>query len=115
MTAATDYDDGLVRLDEHGLTLRRYYFPTAASKRVPYQRIRRAWAQPMTWWSGKGRGWGTAHPGYWLPLDFRRPAKDVLIVLDLGGRVKPAFSPADPDRVLDLLSRHAVPVDRPSH
>ncbi|MDQ6849519.1 MAG: hypothetical protein M3070_06000, partial [Actinomycetota bacterium] len=61
--------------------------------------------RPMGWLTGKGRGWGTAHPGYWLPLDTSRPRKNTLVVLDLGGKVKPAFSPDDPDRVLAILQR----------
>jgi hypothetical protein len=53
--------------------------------------------------TGKWRIWGTSHPGYWLPLDGRRPGKSTLIVLDIGEHVKPAFSPDDPDRVVRLL------------
>jgi hypothetical protein len=97
------YDDGRAVLDEDGVTLRRYYFPAGTAKRIPYQRIRRAWAQPMGWATGKGRGWGTAHPRYWLPLDGSRPRKDTLVVLDVGGFVRPAFSPDDPERVMGLL------------
>ena len=60
----------------------------------------------MGWLTGKGRGWGTSHPGYWLPLDTSRLRKDRLVVLDLGGYVKPAFSPDEPDRVLRILLQH---------
>ena len=97
------YDDGKVLLDREGVTLRRYYFPLGTSRRIPYQRIHTVGARPMGWWSGKGRGWGTAHPGYWLPLDLSRARKNTLVVLDLGSRVKPAFSPDDPDQVLEIL------------
>jgi hypothetical protein len=97
------YDDGLVMLDGEGITLRRYYFPFGTSKQIPYRQIRRVVVRPMGWLTGKGRGWGTAHPGYWFPLDMQRARKDTLIVLDIGGYVKPAFSPEEPDRVLDLL------------
>jgi hypothetical protein len=103
MPDPTLYDDGLVLLDGEGITLRRYYFPSGASKRIPYHRIRQVVVRPMGWLTGKGRGWGTAHPGYWYPLDMQRPRKDRLIVLDIGGLVKPAFSPEDPDRVVELL------------
>lgn len=99
------YDDGRVALDHQGVTLRRYYFPIGTSKHIPYRRIRRVEARPMGWLTGKGRGWGSAHPGYWLPLDIRRPRKDKLVVLDVGGRVKPAFTPDDPDRVLAILRK----------
>jgi hypothetical protein len=97
------YDDGRAILDDEGVTLRRYYFPTGASKRIPYRRIRAVRSQRMGWLTGRGRAWGTAHPGYWLPLDWSRLRKGEFVVLDLGGRVKPAFSPDDPDRVLSIL------------
>jgi hypothetical protein len=60
----------------------------------------------MDWLSGKGRGWGSAHPRYWLPLDISRPRKDKLVVLDLGRFVHPAFSPDEPDRVIAILKQH---------
>lgn len=103
------YDDGRVRLDGEGVTLRRYYFPAGRSKHIPYRQIRSAVAGPMGWLTGKGRGWGSAHPNYWLPLDGSRPRKSTLVVLDLSGPVKPAFSPDQPDQVLDILQQHIGP------
>jgi hypothetical protein len=38
-----------------------------------------------------------------MPLDLYRARKNTLLVLDLGDRVKPAFSPGDPDQVLKIL------------
>jgi hypothetical protein len=97
------YDDGRCVLDEDGLTLRRYYFPVVTSKRIPYSKIQKFDARPMGCFSGKGRGWGTSNPRYWLPLDMTRPRKNTLIVLDLGRRVKPVLRPDQPERVLQLL------------
>lgn len=107
MTGTVLYDDGRVVLDEDGLTLRHYYFPFGTSKRIAYRDIRHVQVLPMTWLTGKGRGWGTTNPRYWLPLDTNRPHKDTLFVLDLGRLVKPGFSPEDPDRVLGILRRKA--------
>jgi hypothetical protein len=104
------YDDGGLVLDEDGLTIRRYYFPWAGPKRIPYTSIRTVVARPMGWLTGKGRGWGTAGLGYWLPLDLRRWRKSMLLVFDVGGRVKPCVSPADHQRVIELL-RGRVPID----
>ncbi|MEU4244864.1 hypothetical protein [Actinoplanes sp. NPDC026619] len=103
------YDDGRVRLDADGVTLRRYYFPTGVAKHIPYHRIRAAGLRPMNWLTGKGRVWGTAHPGYWLPWDTTRPGKHVLVVLDVGAKVRPAFTPDDPDRVVELIRQHIPP------
>jgi hypothetical protein len=103
------YDDGGLRVDEDGVFIRRYYFPWAGPKRIAYNAIRRVQVRPLNWLTGKGRGWGTAHPGYWFPLDMRRFGKSTLLILDLGRRVKPCVTPDDPDRVIELL-RSRVPV-----
>ena len=97
------YDDGGLLLDEDGVTIRRYYFPWAGSKRIPYRQLRHAEARPMGALTGRARIWGTTVPRYWLPLDLGRPRKQTLVVLDIGRRVRPAISPDDPDQVLDLL------------
>jgi hypothetical protein len=52
----------------------------------------------------KGRLWGTADPGYWLPLDLRRPRKSQLVVLHLDARVEPAFTPTDSERVEAIVN-----------
>jgi hypothetical protein len=106
------YDDGRCLLDDDGLTLRRYYFPFATSKRIPYGQIREFHARPMGWLTGKGHGWGTSNPRYWLPLDMTRRRKSILIVVDVAAHVKPAFSPDKPDEVLRVLGEH---VPQPPH
>jgi hypothetical protein len=67
MSNEIEYDDGRAVLDRNGVTLRRYYFPTGQSKHIPYRQIHAAEVRPMGWLTGKGRGWGSAHPRYWLP------------------------------------------------
>jgi hypothetical protein len=103
MVPAALYDDGRVMLDAEGVTLRRYYFPAGRPKRIPYRDIKDVRVQRMGWLTGKGRGWGTVHPRYWLPLDVTRPGKDKLVVLDLGRPVQPAFTPDEPDRVAGII------------
>ena len=103
------YQDTTLTLDSTGMTLRRYYFPWAGSKRIDYSDIRRVECRPLTLRSGKGRWWGTGHPGYWFPLDLKRTGKDKLLVIDVGHRVKPCVSPDQVEEVLDLL-RDRVPV-----
>jgi hypothetical protein len=97
------YDDGRVRLDETGITLAHYYFPLATSKHLRYEDIASFRELPMGWLTGRLRGWGTTHPGYWLPLDPTRHHKRTLIVLDTGHWVKPAITPDDPAEVVRLL------------
>ena len=100
------YDDGLVELDQEGITLRRYYFPLAVSKRISYTDILEYKQRAMGAWTGKGRLWGSGDLRHWAPLDLRRPGKDTAIILDLGKFVRPVFSPSDPERVIALLREH---------
>ena len=108
MSTDTEYDDGRVAVDETGVTLRRYYFPSGHSKHIPYGRIDDAYVRPMGWWTGKGHGWGSADFRRWLPWDLHRYRKDEMVVLDLGGYVQPGFSPDDPARVVALVRGHVA-------
>lgn len=99
------YDDGGLLIDRDGVTIRRYYFPWAGAKRITFAEISGVGTRRIGWLTGKGRGWGTTHPRYWLPLDLSRPHKDTLVVLDLGRRVMPALTPDDPDRVVEIIRR----------
>jgi hypothetical protein len=98
------YEDSSVRLDDDGITIRRYYFPLAGSKRIAYSDIRGVKSEEMTFASGGGRIWGATDPRYWFPLDIHRPRKKRLLILDIGARVHPCITPDDPDRVVELLS-----------
>lgn len=53
--------------------------------------------------TGRGRIWGTASPRYWAHLDPGRPRKRTALILDVGRRVRPLVTPADPDRVRDII------------
>jgi hypothetical protein len=94
------YDDGLVKLDTDGLTIRRYYFPFATSKRISYARIKSVQEWRMR---SKDRLWGSSDWNHWWPLDRHRSRKEKALFLDLGTRVTPVITPDDPNRVLALL------------
>lgn len=102
-TGACLYDDGIVVLDEAGLTLRRYYFPLATAKRIPYRRIHSVSERPIGPLTGKGRLWGSGDLRHWAALDLRRPQKHTALVLDLGGWFLPTVTPDDPERVVAIL------------
>jgi hypothetical protein len=103
------YEDAGLRLDENGITIRRYYFPWAGAKRIAYAKIRCVKSKPMSWLSGKGRIWGTADPRYWFPLDPRRARKQTLLILDVGRRVRPCITPEKPGLVIEVLRDRVRP------
>jgi hypothetical protein len=103
------YDDGLIRLDEEGLTIRRYYLPILLSKRIPYARIRGLRQRRLGPLTGKWRLWGSGDFRHWAPFDLHRRHKTRTLELNVGGWVRPVFSPEDPDRVLAILQERVRP------
>jgi hypothetical protein len=100
------YDDGLVQLDRHALTLRRYHFPSGTAKVIPLESIRGYRARPLGLVMNRFRFWGSSDLTRWLPLDIGRPLRSTLITLDVPGiRPSPAFTPSDPDRFVKTLDR----------
>lgn len=101
-TSTVHYDDGLVRVDDSGVTLRHYYFPFAIEKFVPYCDIRAVDTAVLGNWNGRWRLWGASTTDQWLPLDVMRPKKDTAVVLTIR-RISPVFTPDDPELVARLI------------
>jgi hypothetical protein len=101
----SEYDDGLVQLDQEAITLRRYHFPSGTSKIIALSRIRGYKAESLGLMHRFGVWGSDLHR--WLPLDLGRPFRSTLITLDVPGTwPHPAFTPVKPDEftaLLDLL------------
>jgi hypothetical protein len=98
------YDDGLVQLDRHAITLRRYHFPSGTAKVIPLSSIRGYQTRSLGVFVQRFRIWGSSDLRRWLPLDVRRPLKSTLVTLDIpGARPKPAFTPDRPKEFLAVL------------
>lgn len=103
------YDDGLIQLDREALTLRRYHFPSGTAKVIPLSSIRSYKAEPLGNLVNRFRIWGSSDFRRWLPLDVRRPLKGTMITVDVGARLSPAFTPAEPDAFVALLNELMAP------
>ncbi|WP_278312590.1 hypothetical protein [Lolliginicoccus levis] len=103
MPAETVYDDGQVRLDDTGITIRRYYFPTGGDKHVPYASIIRFGTRKLDWSINRASVWGTFSTNTWMPLDIRRRNKRTAIILETGALIRPVITPDRPDEVLAIL------------
>lgn len=99
------YDDGLIQLDRHALTLRRYHFPSGTAKVIPLRAIKGYRAESLGILMQRFRIWGSSDLRHWLPLDVRRPLKSTLVILDVGDSwPSPAFTPEDPELFLAMLA-----------
>lgn len=103
MKSTALYEDSTVRVDDDGVTVFRYYFPFATKKFIPYARIRAVDSGVLPGFGGRWRLWGTSDFMNWFALDVRRPLKDTAVVLDVGRRVAPTFTPEDSDAVVDAI------------
>jgi hypothetical protein len=103
------YEDAGLTLDEDGITIRRYYFPTGGPKRIAYSDIQCIKSRPMNWATGKGRLWGASDPRYWFPLDLHRGRKKTLLVLHVGKWIRPCITPEHPEGVIKVLRDRVRP------
>ena len=103
---STLYDDGAVRLESDGLTIRRY-FVWGAPKRIAYRDIE-AVRRRRLGWTGRLRIWGSGDLVHWWSLDLHRPQRREAFEIDTGRHWIATFTPADPEQVGRLLSEHAV-------
>ncbi|WP_197379157.1 hypothetical protein [Mycolicibacterium mengxianglii] len=98
------YDDGMVQLDRHAITLRRYHFPSGTSKVIPLQSVRGYEVEQLGVFMQRFRIWGSSDLRRWLPLDVQRPLRSTLVTLDVPGlKLRPAFTPARPEEFVALL------------
>lgn len=99
------YRDSLIECTDTEVVIHRYQF-LVGTKRIPYSAIRGIERAPLALLRGKGRIGGTANPGLWANLDWRRPRKSIALILDVGARVKPFLTPDDPDAALAAITAH---------
>lgn len=112
VSLARMYNDGLVACTARELVIRRYYFPLASAKRIPYERIRGLRQVPLTRLRGRWRLWGSGDFVHYFNLDLGRVDKSVAFVVDLGRRVKPVITPDEPGRLVAAMAEHRIPVTR---
>lgn len=102
--STTPYDDGGIRCDDQGLTIRRYY--PWGTKQISYTSIRGVMRLPLTGVNRvrRWRIWGSGDFLHWWNLDSQRPKKNMALVIDIGHHVRPTITPDDPDAVERILA-----------
>ena len=61
---------------------------------------------------GRWRIWGSGDLSlrHWFNLDWRRPCKQIGLLLDLGRRMQPVITPDEPEQVVAVLREHGIQV-----
>lgn len=100
------YDDGSIACDDTGVVVRRYY--PWGSKRIAYSSLRGVEELPLTGANRvrRWRIWGSGDFVHWWNLDPGRVHKEMALVLETGGRVRPTITPDDPQTVERILREH---------
>lgn len=98
------YEDDVVTLDETGITIESYYLP-GRPRRIRYEGIVGVESIPLGFGTGRHQlvGIGPLRPRTFFHWDRKRSTKSHGLSLDLGGRLRLAITPEDPDEVIALL------------
>ena len=98
------YDDDVLTLDATGITVKNYYLP-GRPRHVRYDDIIDAELIPLGFGTGRHQlvGIGPLRPLLFFHWDRKRSGKSHGLSLNLGGRLRVAITPDEPDEVLSII------------
>ena len=103
------YEDRLIEISNDFIVIKNYYFPLIGSKRVPIDKIQSITAETPSLLKGKYRIWGTGNFATWWPLDFARPARDKVFMINRPGkRIRIGFTVNNSETVLRILEQKGL-------
>jgi hypothetical protein len=103
------YEDRLVQISNDSILIKNYYFPLIGSKRVPFKKIEFVTAEKPSLLKGKFRIWGTGNFVTWYPLDFARPSRDRIFIINLLGKtIRVGFTVNNSETVLRILEQKGL-------
>lgn len=103
------YKDKLIEISNDSILIKNYYFPLIGSKRVPFKNIQSIIVEKPSSSNGKFRIWGTRNFATWFPLDFWRPKRDKIFMINLIGKtVCVGFTVNNSETVLRILEQKGL-------
>lgn len=100
------FEDKDVKISNHFVYIKWYFFPTASTKKIPIKDIKLVEKRELGF--AKARLWGmdATHWGYWLAGDKSRLGRTHFIGLTLvGSSIKPSFTTESVDEIYFLLKK----------
>ena len=103
------YKDKLIEISNDSILIKNYYFPFIGSKRVPFKNIQYVSAEQPSLLNGKFRIWGTRNFATWFPLDFWRPKRDKIFMINLIGKtICVGFTVKNSETVFQILEKKGL-------
>jgi hypothetical protein len=104
------YQDSLVAINAEGLTINDYYFP-GIGKTIPLEDIVEVIVCHPRLGTGQWRLWGMGFLPIWFGLDWKRPSRDAIFIVQINNSgMKAGFTAESSEGVLRALKDRKVPV-----
>ncbi len=103
------YKDHLIEISNDSILIKNYYFPLIGAKRVPFKNIQSVTAEEPSLLNGQFRIWGTRNFVTWFPMDFLRPQRDKIFMINLIGKtVDVGFTVKNSETVIKILQQKGL-------
>jgi hypothetical protein len=98
------YSDKLIEIKDGSITLKKYYFPSLASKIILFEDIEKIEVKKVSFFTGKYRIQGTGNFKTWFPFDSLRSKRDkIFFIIYKNKWVQSAFTVEDSRKVEEIL------------
>jgi len=99
------YQDSLVVIEEDGITLKNYYFPSMSSKKILFTDVENIKVYEPSILRGKWRIQGTGDFRTWYPADSYRYKRDKIFVIIYKNKwMRSAFTVENSNNVREILA-----------
>ncbi len=103
------YNDKLVEINNESITLKKYYFPFAGSKRIPLDKIKSIKVEKPSLFTGQARIWGTGDLMTWFPLDVGRLKRDKIFIISIIDKaISAGFTVENSETVLRIFEQKGL-------
>ncbi|MEZ5333858.1 MAG: hypothetical protein R2741_00730 [Methanolobus sp.] len=108
------YSDKLVEVEENGIFLKKYYFPLGTSKFVKFPDILKMEKRPATFSNGQWRIWGTGDFMTWFPLDWHRPDRELIFLIQLSTqKTRIGFTVEESKAFIEAVESKGIKIENP--
>ena len=108
------YSDALVDVNDNGIYLQNYYFPSTKAKLLKFSDIIQIEKKIPTLRNGKWRYWGTGVLNIWFPLDLNRSKRDCIFFIQLASqRIRVGFTVENTNAFIEAIKAKGIKIERP--